>query len=154
MSHRSPAEWLGLALRSESDEPHEWPFLAWVIRNRVESDRFRSTYAGVITRAWQFSYFNDWTLSGHPPERIYEEALKGYAGDKSGWPDNDLEEAVECADYVINLPRWCAPFGTRVLHFWSPISMHPPGRIPTWANSMRIFSADGVDPQRWQFAEG
>lgn len=147
-------EWLGLALRSESDQPHEWRNLAWVIRNRVEHSRFRSTYAGVICRAWQFSYFNDWTIAGDPPNEIYEQALKGYAGDKRGWQDNDYTEAVECAAKVLTEPRYQAPFGPTVLHFWSPRSMVPIGRTPSWADKMRVFSMPGVDPDRWQFGEG
>ena len=43
-------DWLGLALRSESEQPHEWVALAWVIRNRVETRNFPNSYARVISR--------------------------------------------------------------------------------------------------------
>lgn len=148
------AQWLGLALRSESDQPHEWLYLAWVIRNRVEAHGFSSSYAGVITQAWQFSYFNEWTVPGLPPDEIYGEALKGYAGDKTGWADNNLSESEEFATVFMGTSRWAAPFGPRVLHFWSPRSMRPPGRVPSWAETMRVFSMSGVDPGRWLFGEG
>ncbi|HEX2253644.1 MAG TPA: cell wall hydrolase [Thermoanaerobaculia bacterium] len=150
---RIPAErWLGLALRSESDQPHEWEPLGWVIRNRVESSTFPSTWFGVITQRHQFSYFNDLALGDD--EESYARASQGYAGDASGWPDNDLSAAVLCARALMAAPRWQAPFGPRVYNFWSPVSMRPPGRLPDWSwDRLRVFPLAGIDPWRFLFAE-
>jgi hypothetical protein len=149
------AQWLGLCLRSESDQPHEWWAVGWAIRNRVLSSRYPDLFSAVILSRKQFSYFNSWTSSGLPVERIYEEALKGYAGDRSGWGENDLAEAQRCAAEVLAAPRWHAPFGTGFTHYWSPISMKPAGSMPSWAPSARrTFTPSGIDPLRFAFAEG
>ena len=148
----SPAEWAGLCARSESDQPHEWPYLVWVIRNRVEARAWPGNVRGVVTQPWQFSYFNKWR-SSLDYDRIWHEATAGYAGDSTGWADNDLDRAVACAADVLERPRWQAPFSHRVYHFWSPVSMDPQGSDPSWAERLRVFEVSGVDPWRFKFAE-
>lgn len=147
----TPAEWAGLAARSESDRPHEWPAIITVLRNRVEAAGFSSTMRGVITAPWQFSYFNQWRGEADL-ERVYSLALEGYAGDRFG--ENSRENAVECASWVLDLPRWRLPFGPRVYNFWSPISMVPRFSRPRWDFSgLREFTVPGIDPDRFIFAE-
>ena len=51
------AQWLGLVMRSEDDEPHAWWSLGWVVRNRLESPLYPDTYQDVIVQRRQFSYF-------------------------------------------------------------------------------------------------
>lgn len=143
----TPAQWLGLCLRSESDQPHEWPALAWVVRNRVEARRFPSDYQRVITQPMQFSYFND--LIRLPPEEAYKRALVGYAGDSVG--SNSLQHAEQCARAVIDAPRWQSPFSPHVLWFWAPGAMKPKGSDPSWAKTYRVFSLPNLP--RWKFAE-
>ena len=145
--------WLGLALRSESDQPHEWPALGFVIRNRVLRRGYPSTYFGVITQAKQFSYFNKWAGWGGDDLALFNEAKEGYAGECEGWSENDFTEAVECARWLITAPRWYAPFGPTVLHYWSPVSMVPKGSDPSWAAAMEKVYAPGVDPWRFTFAQ-
>jgi hypothetical protein len=146
------SRWLGLALRSESDQPHEWLPIAWVIRNRVESRIYPDTYAGVVTQRQQFSYFNHFQrVDG--PEEIFAAALEGYAGENAGWHDNDYLHACECASAVRRMPRWMAPFSPRVFHFWSPVSMVPKGSDPAWAEDLRVFALPGIHAQRFKFGE-
>lgn len=146
-------EWLGLCLRSESEQPHEWPYLGWAIRNRVESSRFPATYQDVICQPRQFSYFNPFTHIADP-NAIYDAAIRGYAGDTSGWPHNDLPYAIECAAWVVNASMWESPFRSRVFYFWAPQSMNPPGSDPAWAKNLsRIFTPSCIDPWRWKFGE-
>jgi hypothetical protein len=145
------AEWLGLVARSESGQPHEWRFIMWAVRNRVEARRWSTTYAGVITQNKQFSYFNDYQHL-EDEDAIFAAAVDGYAGDSSG--DNCLDNAVECARSVIAAPRWSAPFSPKVDHFWSPISMRPVGSEPKWASAMyKIFTPCGIDSWRFRFGE-
>ena len=149
----SEVKWLGLAIRSESDEPHEWVPVAWSIRNRVLSPRYPNTYQGVILQRKQYSYFNK--FYGMKAEDIYNEAIKGYAGDNSGWGENDLKAAQQCARDIILSPRYKAPFGADVMHFYSPISMDTVSSKPSWMQlSTRIVHVSGIDPKRFVFAAG
>lgn len=151
MPRTSESDWLGLALRSESDEPHEWPALAWVIRNRVESNRYPDTYYEVITQAYQFSYFNQFR-GIEDSEELFAVAKEGYAGDNSGWDENDFVRAKACAASVMMLPRWAAPFSHRVLYFWAPGAMVPRGSDPSWASDLKyVFTLPGN--HRWKFGE-
>lgn len=148
-------QWLGLVIRSESDQPHEWSYIAWSIRNRVLSSRYPNLYESVILSRKQFSYFNQFENLGADRVKIYDAALKGYAGDSSGWSENNLKEAEACAREVISSPRYKAPFHIDVMHYYSPISMKPAGSKPAWISSAkRLITPSGVDPMRFVFAAG
>lgn len=153
MSKHGDAEWLGIGARSESDQPHEWRAIMWAIRNRVEKAHwYPNTYEEVVLMRRQFSYFDQWTVDRTlSADAIFEAARAGYAGDHAGWRDDDLSEAIECARAVLEEPRWRAPFGPRVLLYWSPVSMrgHQP---PSWAKGLKQVVAPGVDPWRFTFA--
>jgi len=145
----TPGRWLALAIRSESERPHEWLPIGWVIRNRVAHPSYPSDYRSAIRQAWQFSYFNSWI--GRTDEECWTGAVSGYAGqaDASG----ELV-ALDAAMAVVTAPAWRAPFSHRVLHFWSPRSMDPVGSDPSWADSLsRIFTLPGIDEQRFRFGE-
>src|SRR5688572_8574152 len=130
-------KWLGLVIRSESDQPHEWQYIGWSIRNRVLSSRYPNLYESVILSRKQFSYFNQFENLGGDRVKIYDAALKGYAGDRSGWHENDLVHAEYCAKEIIESPRYKAPFGVDVMHYYSPISMKPVGNKPVWISSAK-----------------
>lgn len=155
MPLRSEADWLGLTIRSESDQPHEWWAIGWAIRNRVLSGRYPNTYQAVVLSKKQFSYFDKYAALVGDPQALYDAALKGYAGDASGWGENDLPQAINCAREILVCRRWSAPFGVDVMHYWSPVSMSPAGSRPPWAPSAkRLFTPAGIDPQRFVFAAG
>jgi hypothetical protein len=147
-----PEEWLGLAARSESDQPHEWLPVMWVVRNRVEARGYPNRYNKVITQAYQFSYFNQ--FRGKDPSTTFPLALEGYAGECEGWDANDYNKAVEAASVVIQAPRSDAPFGPHVLNFWSPRSMVPAYSLPKWRwKELWAFQLPGIDPTRFLFAQ-
>lgn len=149
------AAWLGLCIRSESDQPHEWPSIGWTIRNRVLSARYANTFEAVVLSKKQFSYFNAFALHIGDHEALYAAAIKGYAGDSIGWAENNLDRAQACALEILSSPRWHAPFGAEVMHYYSPISMVPKLSAPPWSKSARrLFTPSGIDPLRFVFAEG
>ncbi len=140
------ADWLGLLCRTESGQGHEWPYLAWTVRNRVRVGLAHfggETYSGVIRKPWQFSAFN---------------ATKDMAdGDAfvatfERYPHDQLAPAIACAQWVLSLPDSACPFAPDVYYFFSLRSMRPPGRLPGWATHMERFTPPGVDPWRWIFA--
>lgn len=148
------ANWLGLTIRSESDQPHEWWCVGWAIRNRVLSKRYPNLYQAVVLSKKQFSYFNQFSDLLSNPSSLYAQALMGYAGDGLGWSENNLIVAQLCAADIIAASRWHAPFGTDVMHYWSPVSMKG-GLRPPWANNAkRLFTPGNIDPARFVFAEG
>lgn len=146
------SQWLGLALRSESDQPHEWAYLAWVIRNRVEYKGrpfHQESYRDIILAPSQFSFFNQ--FSGLHPSEVWDLSIQKYAGDSEGWSHNNLSEAIECADWVINSPRWLSPIGPDVLYFWAPGAMG--GKDPRWADFLEeVIEIPGL--HRWKFGRG
>jgi len=151
----SEERWLGLVIRSETDQPHEWPFIAWTIRNRLLSGRYGNSYEAVILSKKQFSHFNQFESLLGDHTRLMEAALNTYAGDMNGWRENDYDDAVACGADVMGAPRWRAPFGVDVMHYYSPVSMKPPGNRPPWLRSARrTFTPEGVDPSRFVFAAG
>lgn len=149
------AQWLGITIRSESDQPHEWWAVGWVIRNRVEHPTYYpNSYFEVVTQPRAFSYFNKLqSLRAHPDE-LYTAARRGYAGDARGWSANDLVEAEACASDILTAHRWHAPFAPNTTLFWSPRSMTPPGSDPPWASEPGIhaFEIPGILPDRFKFA--
>lgn len=152
-------EWLGLCLYTEADREEEWPFIAAVIYRRMQSRRYPSTARGVVLQRAQFSYFNPWTAKGEPPENADMEVWRG------------VEKARRAKGDPLLLIRACV-FAARasvapdihlplevitpdVLHYYSPVSMRPKGSRPKWAASARrLFTPDGIDPERFVFAAG
>lgn len=155
MSNPTETDWMALAMASESNEHHEWPYIGWVIRNR-KTRRFRGAerFVDVILARKQFSYFDKWTAIDQPllHAQIWEHSMEGYAG--RIYLDN-RHEITLCASSVINAMAWQAPFGVDVLHYYSPVSMKPKGSKPAWEpTAKRLFTPSGVDPNRFVFAAG
>lgn len=150
----APHHWLGLCLLTESNIEKEWFYIAWVIRNRVESGRFRHTYEATILQPMQFSAFNKYT-NGTPnygkltPVQIFRDKARGYTHIEA------LFHAVDLAKDILSLPRTEAPFPITVCHYWSPVSMVPRGKKPAWASAAkRLFTPKEIDPNRFIFADG
>lgn len=138
------AEWVGLALVTESNQQHEWRYVASVMRRRLESNVYPNTYAEVITQPYQFSHFNKY-LHYHDIDVMFAEVLRDLR--------TDISAAKDCAAWVIDAPEWQLPFGPRVLHYFSPVSMVPKFSAPSWAGGMRQFTPSGVNPDRFVFCE-
>lgn len=150
-------DWFALGLASESNQIHEWQYIAWAIKLRVEGkNRYPDTYRDVVLQPSQFSYFNLWTGKGGAQaltdQEIWKLALKGYAGAIYTKHRNLLDN---CAAIISVAPIWQAPFPLDTLHYYSPVSMKPKGSKPAWLPSARLLiTPSGVDPQRFVFAAG
>ena len=141
------AQWLSLCCCTESNRPHEWPFVAWTIRRRVEANRVMfggNTYQGVILKPMQFSAFNG--VLG-TPDQVYS-----IVSAEQDAASRTLAE--HCAAWVLGTPTQNGPISALSFYYFSPISMVPAGKLPAWDwNKLRRFSVSQVDPYRFIFAE-
>lgn len=161
-------DWAGLCALTETNRVEEQECVLWVIRNRVESPRFPNTYEGVILQPKQFSAFNPYTtgaVRSHWPPEMRQAYAERVFDDVSGYRCRLLLASVHLAEKVLNLPRHpprqeetLEPdngLSSDVLHYYSPVSMEPPGSAPAWAKSAkRLFTPAGINPRRFVFAEG
>ncbi len=136
--------WLARCIYSESNRPHEQELVAWVVRNRVETNFRGSTYRDVVLEDRQFSAFN--------APSVRRSRILGLDASSSapGW-----QKALKIAFDVFNAPASERPFAQATRHFYSPISMR--GRIkPHWAQNEKPLSSEalGVQSHRFQFFEG
>lgn len=149
----TPAEWLGLCLVTESNLPHEWPPVAEVIQNRTYHRRWPETIRDVVLEPSQFSHFNAYQgLDLEDPE-LYAAVVAGAKGHRLD--KVLLTQAVECAKWSLELPRWRRQFGPKVCFYYSPISMKPRGKAPWWWSKeiKREITPAGVNPWRFRFGE-
>lgn len=112
--------WLARAVYSESKRAEEQTLVAWVIRNRVESQFFPDTYRDVVLQRGQFSgmHAND--------AQYWTNISLDYDDESPAWDTAlSIARAVYFADPILR------PLPGTVLHFYSPISMS--GRTPSWA---------------------
>jgi len=164
---KTPEEWAALTLVTESDQPHEWWPIAWVLRYRVASQRFPDTMKEVVLQERHFSAWNPWThgkfKGKFPLEEIWHELWKtlDQATQEKLYP-----VALQCASLILprpatgsaptlqGQPAWQAPFGPEVCWYYSPEKMIPKGTAPTWAaKAARTFTPSGIDPARFVFCE-
>ena len=136
--------WLARCLYSESDRAHEQRLVAWVVRNRVETNYRGQTYRQVILEPRQFSAFNEPSI-----RRNHILSLNRHSLSRS-W-----RQALAAALDVYQAPAANRPFHVTTRHFYSPISMAG-GRTPDWAKHATPLSAArlGIDPQRFKFFAG
>jgi hypothetical protein len=106
--------WLARAIYSETKLPHEQELVAWVVRNRVETQyRDRDTYKEVVLDPYQFSAF-------HPgaSKRSFYLSLT---------PEVQLpawQQALWIAHYVRHADEVYRPFSPETRHFYSERSMN------------------------------
>lgn len=136
--------WLARCMYSESDRAHEQRLVAWVVRNRAETDFRGTTYREVVLEPKQFSAFNK-------PSRRRTHILNLDAYSLSRAWRRTLGLALE----VYHAPASERPFPITTRHFYSPISMQG-GRTPHWAKNETPLSAEhlGIDPYRFRFFAG
>lgn len=133
--------WLARAVYSETKKPHEQELVAWVVRNRVETQyRGQSTYRDVVLDPSQFSAFN------------YGSGKRSfYMNLQPDTPLDSWQQALHVAYYVRHADSAYRPFHISTRHFFSQVSM-PYHRFPHWANQ-----SNKVDPQwdisldEWRF---
>ncbi len=133
--------WLARCMYSESDRPHEQELVAWVVRNRVETEYRGRSYREVILEAKQFSAFNE-------PSKRRDHILSL----SQETPLRSWQRTLEIALDVYRAPAAERPFAQTVRHFYSPISMTS-GRKPYWADGGKALSSSrlGVDRRRFIF---
>jgi len=136
--------WLARCIYSESNRPHEQELVAWVVRNRVETQFRGGNYRDVILEDRQFSAFN------HPTTRRSQILSLDATSRAPGW-----QTALRIALDVFEAPAAKRPFAQTTRHFYSPVSMR--GRLkPRWAENRDPLSSDalGVNAHRFQFFDG
>jgi hypothetical protein len=140
-------DWLALCLCTESNRPEEWPAIAQVIENRLRSGRWGSTLRDVVLAPGQFSAFNVYRRAEHLTDARAGEIFGHRA--KSQAPLLLMRSARG---------DWSGPWAgisKETLHYYSPVSMKPPGSKPAWAaQAERLYTPPGLDPERLIFAEG
>jgi hypothetical protein len=144
-----PHHWLALCLVTESNRPPEWPYIAQVIANRASSKRYPNSLRDVIRQPMQFSAFN---------ETIKLADLQAFRGvfERHVKPvgvvhySHALDWAVDWVGALVISEA----ITLSTLHYWSPVSMRPRGSRPAWAKTAkRLYTPEGVDPDRFVFAE-
>jgi hypothetical protein len=153
----SPADWLALCLVTESNQAHEWPCIAWTVRNRMAARRYPDTVRDVVLDRKQFSHFNAFLGFVGTEAELLEAVLAGKATKGKVKPlSRELYAlAQQAAADLLEEPVWRRPFGPTVCHYWSPISMRPRNSRPTWApQAKRLFTPSGIDPGRFIYADG
>ncbi len=136
--------WLARVIYSETKRPEEMELVAWVVRNRVETQyRGKTTYQDVVLDPFQFSAFIPYN-----PRRHYYMRLTPYSR-TPGW-----QQALSIAYYVRFADTTHRPFSIRTRHFYSEQSMT--GRLlPIWAEGVQPVQLTRyrVDPRRLRFYE-
>ena len=133
--------WLARAVYSETKKPHEQELVAWVVRNRVETQyRGQSTYEDVVLDPSQFSAFN----YGSGKRSFYINLQ----------PDTQLDSwqrALHVAYYVRHADSAYRPFHISTRHFFSQVSM-PYHQFPHWANQRQKVSPQwNISLDEWRF---
>ncbi len=138
--------WLARAIYSETKRPEEMELVAWVVRNRVETQyRGKASYEAAVLDPFQFSAFNPGDR-----KRTYYTRLT---------PESNalgFNQALRIAYSVRHADAGYRPFSKRTRHFYSERSMVGI-KHPDWAAGgtkvvpQRTFE---VDEQRFRFFEG
>lgn len=117
--------WLGRILYSESKVREEQIIVAWVVRNRVESEyRGAKSYKEVALSPSQFSGL--W-----PSDAQYKNNMGlGY----SDTGNKDWQQALAIAQAVYFADESLRPISESVQHFYSPIAVT---RDPHWAKNKK-----------------
>jgi hypothetical protein len=133
--------WLARVIYSETKRPDEQELVAWVVRNRVETNyRGVATYREVILDPWQFSAFN----RNSAKRRHYSNL-----GIDSRVPG--FQTALAIAHDVYTAAPYERPFAITTRHFYSERSMVG-RRTPDWAVGHRPVALDRpIDPRRFRF---
>ena len=104
--------WLARCIYSESNLANEQEHIAWVVRNRVDTEYRGSTYREVVLEPLQFSLFN-----AHSPRRNY---ILGLNQNSKSAP---WQKALNIALKIYEADPNDRPFSLNTRHFYSPVSM-------------------------------
>ena len=137
--------WLARCIFSESSEAHEQELVAWVVRNRVETEyRGRSTYRHVVLDPFQFSAFNPDALNRSHYMTLDETHRS------PGW-----HKALTIAGKVLLADEEARPFPITTRHFYSERSLAD-SLQPAWSLEQTPISLahHRVDERRFRFFDG
>ena len=136
--------WLARCIYSESDRAHEQRLVAWVVRNRTETNYRGTTYREVVLEPRQFSAFNEPSIRRNHILSLTPQS-----------PSKAWRIALGIALDVYKAKPSERPFSITTRHFYSPVSMRG-GRTPQWAKNIEPLSSVrlGVDPHRFRFFAG
>lgn len=133
--------WLARVIYSETKRPHEQELVAWVVRNRVETNyRGEASYREVVLDPYQFSAFNRGSAKrAHYSSLTWSSTAPGF------------QRALSIAEQVAHAPATMRPFSETTRHFFSRRSMAG-GATPAWARGMRPVALDrSIEPDRFRF---
>ena len=137
--------WLARGIYSETKRLEEMELVAWVVRNRVETEyRGRDSYRDVVLDPYQFSAFNPGSR-----KRWFYSSLDTSTQIRS-W-----QKALTLAHYVRHADSQYRPFSLTTRHFYSERSMVG-RRHPEWALGERPVSPARkftLDQRRFRFYE-
>jgi hypothetical protein len=137
--------WLARVIYSETKRPEEMELVAWVVRNRVETQyRGKSSYRSTVLDPFQFSAFNPGDRKrAHYSSLTPTSSARGF------------DNALRIAYSVRHADEAYRPFSTKTRHFYSEQSMVGQ-RHPNWASTGRLVRPDrpfAVEARRFRFFE-
>lgn len=147
-----PYHLVGLCLWTESGLEHEWGPILQVILNRNLSPKYPDGLKAVVLQPYQFSAFNNYTKYGHV-NTIFDAMIVDYSRKHS---PAILCHAIDFARERLSNVNWEDSRVSRdTLHYFSPISMNPPGSVPSWFKfAERSYTPAGIDPKRFVYCTG
>ena len=120
---KSEILWLARVLYSETKQAHEMPYIAWVVRNRVEighrawdAEAGKNTYRGAALAKSQFS-----GMHPHLDRHATSNLVMNYQSTGIAW-----EQALKIAEQVYYSDGSDRVLGPDVTHFYSPVVISPP----------------------------
>jgi len=125
--------WFARAVYSESQFTKEQHYIAWAIRNRVESKYYPETYEGVVLQPKQFSGLNSY-------DKRYEINIsRDY-----GVGDEVWESALAVATEIYHADGSERLLPVNAMHFYSPVVIAPPEW--TWGHApvAQLYGKHGV----------
>lgn len=137
--------WLARAIFSETKDPGEMYLVAWVIRNRVNTEYLGdTTYKEVVLHKGQFSGLQKSDKQYHTNVNL------SYFDTNKSWKD-----ALDIAHEVFYASDSTRPLPQSVKHFYSPQSVR---RAPSWADDKKLYHVIEQDnpnhPARFAFYDG
>ena len=133
--------WLARIIYSETKKANEQVLVAWVVRNRVETNYHGGdTYHDVATAKGQFSGLN-------PSDAQYLHNIsRNYKSGGESWV-----KALDVAEAVYSSPSFLRPFPKTVRHFYSPRSVKVD---PEWAAELKpvLVTRDLSEDRNIRFA--
>jgi len=127
--------WLARVIYSETKKESEQVLVAWVVRNRVETNFNGNSYREVATSRGQFSGLNVSDL------QYIHNISRNYDSGGESW-----SKALQVAEAVYSSPVFLRPFSKTVRHFYSPISTSVD---PAWSGDLKpTLVVRGPYPER------